>query len=349
MHDKSIELVKEWLEEAQEDLTYRTLERYGWVFLGAPKPRNGVPLLKFLDDTPVWEVTRDQIKEWYHLPVFLGTVREKRPSASVMKNKHAAFQLLAEWLDVTYDLKVNRRVLKYKPIQEEDEDGIEAGWDTEVKPRPVADEMWRAFWSSKLDPDDRVWLGQAYFLGMRVMEIADLRPRNVDVEKMTMRFKRKGQKYANLNHGQVINGDLRPHLPYLGPFDEWLDLFHDRVLSRADVTFVSKFTNGQQYRNRNDNAKAWRPAPRDLNWFNKQLSRLLRDAGLPRDAFTPHQLRHSCGTNLWRAGTSRTRIVSIMNHASFETTRGYAEVSPEFDEQRLKNQRIRGDQHDWDD
>jgi integrase len=61
----------------------------------------------------------------------------------------------------------------------------------------------------------------------------------------------------------------------------------------------------------------------DANNLNRRLNRALVAAGLPRFAFSPHQLRHSFATNMLRCDVPIEVIADQMAHANIETTRNY--------------------------
>ena len=54
---------------------------------------------------------------------------------------------------------------------------------------------------------------------------------------------------------------------------------------------------------------------------------ILPNAGLARDAFTPHSLRHSFGTNMALAGMDIERIADQMSHSTTETTLRYVNAA----------------------
>jgi len=253
-------------------------------------------------------------------------------------------KMFFRWLRDEMGYKVDRRLLNYTPDYFR---SARTASHSVARPHPVPDLVWRALWRGDLDPDDRTWVGQCYILGMRVGEVANMRPADV-VEDVAGRatFIRKGGKAAMVRYRAIVEQDLTPYLPHLGPFDEWIDLFETLAQERyaTGETFLSPQTIGEKFTNVDTGEQEMRARMADITWYNKRLRALLKANHIPQDAFTPHHLRHSAGTNLWRAGVSRPRIMDIMNHGKFETTAGYAEVSKEFDDERRRNMH----DSDWD-
>jgi type 1 fimbriae regulatory protein FimE len=62
----------------------------------------------------------------------------------------------------------------------------------------------------------------------------------------------------------------------------------------------------------------------------KDLERLALEYGVPR--FTPHQLRHSCGTELRRRGADIVLVAKHLGHRGLQNVQGY--VGVELDERR---------------
>lgn len=344
-HTESEALVREWLDHLLnvKNKSWRTVSRYQWCLIGAATSRGGVPLLAFMDGAPVWELTHARLVEWLRLPVRDRRQGERPPSDSTMANKSAAVKMFFTWLRDAKGHQVDYNLLAYTPqFFDEESDQL-----TLAGPKPVPDLVWRALWRGDLDPADRLWVGQGYFLGMRVGEIANMRPENVvDGKEGHARFIRKGGKYASVRYRSIVEQDLAPYLPHLGPFEEWLVMFEDVARRRYETgeTFLSQQTVGEKYPHPVTGRIEMRARMADITWYNKRLRALLKANQIPQDEFTPHRLRHSAGTNLWRAGVTRPRIMDIMNHGKFETTAGYAEVSKEFDDERRRNQH----EADWD-
>ena len=63
------------------------------------------------------------------------------------------------------------------------------------------------------------------------------------------------------------------------------------------------------------------PDALDPQHLNNWLDRMTSRAGVPHIA--PHQLRHSCATNLLRAGVPLPIASNLLNHANVHTTMRY--------------------------
>ena len=92
-----------------------------------------------------------------------------------------------------------------------------------------------------------------------------------------------------------------------------------------------------------EHAKVWMPTIVDLNWFGKRVKTLTRLADVEPGSAAPHRLRHSAATNLYRSGLGFHEIANLMNHASTEMTRRYADVSAEYKREHYRNLRKRGE------
>lgn len=179
-------------------------------------------------------------------------------------------------------------------------------------PNPIADEEWRAIWKSPLGLDDRLWLGDAYFLGRRRYEIVTTRPSDIDVDDATMRFERKRGKIREIEYRAVTEIVART-LPWLTEgWEEWADYLEWSAQTRAGEPHLCVYSTAGD-------------PNLDGNRLNKRLNRICEREGLK--PVNPHRLRHSAITNFFRAGLPESVIMSIAGHESFNTTKGYMSVS----------------------
>ena len=132
-------------------------------------------------------------------------------------------------------------------------------------------------------------------------------------------------RYAGLRISEVVNLDLGDVTPQV---------------------VVVRMGKGQKDRAIPLNAKAhpyinwWlaergdQPGPLFLNRYGNRMGRdgiglmldySLKKAGLPR--FTPHQLRHTFGTQAARAGVKTRTLQRMMGHGSLNTTQRYVDVT----------------------
>ena len=68
------------------------------------------------------------------------------------------------------------------------------------------------------------------------------------------------------------------------------------------------------------------PHPLLSPWSPKPIPGLV-NRKLGHHPFTPHQLRHSCATNLVKAGVPIHIVKQVMNHRDIQTTMGYVKVA----------------------
>jgi integrase/recombinase XerD len=178
-------------------------------------------------------------------------------------------------------------------------------------PKPVRDEVWLQLWGSTLEPDDVFWLGLGFFVGMRRYEIVSAPPQGVNLAAGTMRFVRKGGRERSVEYRDMYRW-ITAKLPWLTGERDWLTLFEQTVAQRQLERFLWPHSEGDLIV--------------DCNRLNKRLERLLVAAGLPGDAFSPHGLRHSCATNLLRAGTDSMVVAKCLSHESTDMTMRYADT-----------------------
>ena len=297
-------------------------------------------LVEWLDGRPLVSVSWEDLDDFCHRQVRAGDGSGglKEPAANTARREVATVRSLWKYLVLVRDdvavSKSSRQVMDMRA------DGISV-----AKPKPVPDELWLPFWSSDLPPDDRMWLGLGYFCGFRRMEIVMIRPEEVDPVRGVFDFERKGSedsphKRHTFRYRELIEEDLKPYVPWVGPFDEWMDLVAWAAKRRRGEVFLSPYTEGEQVTVRRS-VKRWVPLEKDFTTLNRRLRQLQRAAGLPSNAFTLHQLRHSAATNLYMAGTELLRIKELMNHSKIDMTARYADVARDRSEIRRRNEALR--------
>lgn len=173
-----------------------------------------------------------------------------------------------------------------------------------VDPKPIEDDQWLALWQAPfLTLTDRVALGLTYFCGLRRQEFYDLEVRNVTKTHL-VDFKRKGGMLHTLPWATMMDvyAEKMPHI--LGD--------HPTLLHGS----LHELTERRDARERLGRwLSLWESA------FNKRLTSWTRQLGLPH--IHPHQLRHSCATNLIRCGVPMAYVAQLMNHQSTTTTMRY--------------------------
>jgi site-specific recombinase XerD len=255
---------------------------------------------KSFDDLEV--LTADDVHEWVRRP--RGKKGSVRPAPATRKRDLMTLKHFFRWVFAHEYADIRLQELLVMPHVDEGQ------------PRPVPDALWLHLWNSQMALDDRVWLGLAYFLGLRRSEIVTMSPDVVDPDRgMLINFRRKGGKTKVMEYRAVclLQQSVLPHVT--PRIFEWMHLMEDIAVSRRGEKHLSVFSESDdQFL--------------DGNRLTKRLANvLLPNAGMARDSFTPHQLRHSCATNLWRAGMSPDDIRRHMSHSAIRTTEGYMDTS----------------------
>jgi site-specific recombinase XerD len=167
-------------------------------------------------------------------------------------------------------------------------------------PKPVPDKHWVTMWSSTLDDRMRLALGLGYFCGLRRLEMCELRGSQIKDETIVS-FVRKGGGEDSLRWRQMVQiyVDLRPEL-----IEPHADTFIELMQSARGQQRIL-WVDGQQ--------------------FYKRMVKLCDKLGIP--TYTPHQLRHSCATNLVKLGMRETMVAELLNHSSVDITRKYAQFN----------------------
>jgi site-specific recombinase XerD len=253
-------------------------------------------------------VTSEMIEAFMNRPRRGG----KPPAAATAKRERDALRAWFRWM-------VARGVLEADPT-------LDVGVPTvrNKNPHPVPDEVWVRLWRSAMPREDRVWLGLGYFAGLRRFELATIPPDVFDVEnEAIVGFERKGGSTFAIEYGELVRvvADELPHLA--DGYERWLD----------DVSWLVSMSHGEP---RLAPSTQGRSILIDAGWFNKRMVTLLRHAGLDGGDATPHSLRHSCATNLLRAGVPIEVIADQLSHASIETTRRYLQTSGQLGRWRAK-------------
>lgn len=171
-------------------------------------------------------------------------------------------------------------------------------------PRPVPDEVWNEVWRNEsLTDGERVMLGLGFFCGLRRYELSSLLAGQVSNTRIND-FTRKGGGEHTL------------------PWREMVGVFEDRF---PELLVDEDMISGPllRLRKRDGHLLPWLPAG-DPQVINKRLYLLLDRVGLQEDLwFTPHQLRHSCATNLLRASVPLHLVASLLNHTNTTITMRY--------------------------
>ena len=146
-------------------------------------------------------------------------------------------------------------------------------------------------------------MGLGYYVGLRRAEIASLTGSQVS-ERQIRQFIRKGNSEHTLPWATMVE-TVRTKMPIHR--NVWLDLFCDELVELSRMVGPHPLLS------------PWVPKPQP-GTLNKRFSK----HGL---GFTPHNLRHSCATNLVACGVPTHIVKDLLNHRSIQTTLGYVRVS----------------------
>lgn len=173
-----------------------------------------------------------------------------------------------------------------------------------VAPKPWDDDHFQAVWGLDLVPSDRAALGLGFFCGLRKAEMYSLEVRNVNPQSI-IDFQRKGGMRVDLPWMDMV-GVYAKKLPHLLP---------DANL------FVEALRELVTNRNIDEPLLKWNIYE---SQFNKKMKTWCNRAGIP--CHDVHSLRHSCVTNLLRAGLPLALVSRLMNHTNMNTTMRYVQA-----------------------
>ena len=173
-----------------------------------------------------------------------------------------------------------------------------------VAPKPWDDDQFQQVWALDLVPSDRVALGLGFFCGLRKAEVYALQVRNVNPQ-LIVDFQRKGGMRTDLPWLDMISVYAKK-LPHLLPDPQ---------------VFVSALGDLVSDRELNEPLLKWRIYE---SQFNKRMKQWCNKAGVQQHDV--HSLRHSCATNLLRAGLPLALVSRLMNHTNMNTTMRYVQA-----------------------
>jgi integrase len=255
--------------------------------------------VRHIGDTPLEDLTPEDVEEFAGLPLRNG----QRPAGATVRRDTVAVRQFMKWCNARKRIACFAHLTVVAPT-------AKAG-----RPKPVPDELWKRLWESDtLCPDDRLWLGQMYFCGMRRFEVVTIRPEAIDPATQTMTFERKGGSYDAVDY-LAMPASVAAAIPWVTEgWEQWVQLLELHATVRRGEPRLCVYATAED-------------PFLDGNRLTKRMYQVLESANLPRNSFTPHQLRHSCATNLFRAGWGPEEVQKAMSHSSFEVTKGYMDVS----------------------
>jgi site-specific recombinase XerD len=183
-----------------------------------------------------------------------------------------------------------------------------------VQPKAIGDQLWALLWENSREHEGVV-LGLGFFAGLRREEIVRLTVGHVDlVQRRLVRFVRKGGGEDVLPVGTMLDV-FSKRMPSLQPERLW-PLVEDVCSRRYDEEPLVPWETLCYYRKTAPNTAHLSGA--DLNnWLNRYCRQI------DVEHVHPHQLRHSCATNLLRAGVPLALASRLMNHSNIQTTMRY--------------------------
>lgn len=193
-------------------------------------------------------------------------------------------------------------------------------------PKPVPEATWLRFWNAELADDMRVACGLAFFCGLRRHEVTLLAPHHfVAVPSPWLAgIQRKGKANQQFPWHDTFTLHVQRRPDLTGAPDRFLGALRRLLEARGgEITLMP-------WRERYGFTADGRVIP--PGWiqpdaFNKRLRNALEAVGMKRNAFTPHQMRHSFGTNMLRMGVELTDVSRLMGHESIQTTMLYLQDS----------------------
>ncbi len=265
-----------------------------------------------MHDRELEEVTTAEIEAWLQRP--RDGRAHRRPGAPATLHRDAStIRGLFRWLQAVGAVRENPAELVCTPVVHN------------RQPRPVPDDVFCQLWDA-VDGADAVVLGLAFFCGLRREEMTRLRIAHVDASRRRLvNFVRKGGGEDTLPIGTMLDTFER-RLPHLGAERLW-PLIDTRASGGECSRWLVGWSELGQPRRAAAAARreADQPDPQHLNHW---LDRMTQRASVPHIA--PHQLRHSCATNLLRAGVPLPIASNLLNHSNVHTTMRYMKAFSAF-------------------
>lgn len=189
------------------------------------------------------------------------------------------------------------------------------------QPRPIGDADWLRLWNGA-GGSDAVALGLGFFCGLRREELTRLRCSHVDIGgRRLVNFVRKGGGEDVMPVGNVIDV-FSARLPHLRPEPLW-DVVCAQVERKTGDDWLIAWDDLGQPR-RSLAAARREPGQLDPQHLNHWLKRMCVAQQVGH--VHPHQLRHSCATNLLRAGVPLPMVSTLLNHTNVHTTMRYVKA-----------------------
>jgi site-specific recombinase XerD len=250
-------------------------------------------------DTDMHSLLPEDVEAFARRPLRNGN----QPAAPTARREQVAVVKFMEWCVARKEMNLRGHLLTVAPK-------VKMG-----VPKPISDDVWRHLWmSDSVCPDDRLWLGLGYFCGFRRFEMVTIRPPEIHIDTKVMQFERKGGGFHTLDY-LAMTASVGERLPWLAEgWEDWMGMMEAHSVQRHTEARLCVYAHADD-------------PFLDGNRLSKRLGRVLSHAGLESTSFTLHQLRHSCATNLFRAGWPPEVVQKALSHSSFEITKGYMDVA----------------------
>jgi integrase/recombinase XerD len=299
------ELVQECLLHLQKDLgrSPLTVNKYGYSYAA---------LLEHLGRKSLLDCDHEDLQEWRRRP--RGGRSTCPPAPATLKREVMELRTLYKWLHSWKGLVASNPAARLTAPTVHNEN-----------PHPAPEGEWKRLWASDLSDSDRVAFGLGYFCGLRRHEATLLTAANFrDVPHPELvGFKRKGGARGSLRwrgcldvyglrRPDLIGGDVRT-------FTEPLERLRAQAAEDGGPLLVGWRPRGVAW-----NARLGKPETMiDPRRYNRSLAIAQETAGLPRNCFTPHALRHSFCTNLLAMGVDLVKVSRLAGHTSITITQRY--------------------------
>lgn len=277
-------------------------------------------LARFVAPVPLLDLDGPQIEDWIHRVNRRG---EKNAAATMNKDLCVARQFFGHWQRrglIAVDPTVNLLAPKIR----------------NKNPRPIADELWQAWYNAHhVDQDALLFTGLGYLCGLRRAEILRVRGNMITPRSLVISgLERKGGGEDTLAPQDLVEV-IAQGLPHLLPDQgkRFLALLGERARRSDGLLF--------------DWTDAARPELRkhalpdeenDPQWIYKRIKRWARQARI--ETYKPHDLRHSFVTNLLRCDMPLPLVSRLSAHSDFAVTSRYAKIGGSELRQFVRSRRV---------
>lgn len=189
-----------------------------------------------------------------------------------------------------------------------------------VQPKALPDDVWFGLWEAAQTAEERLILGLGFYVGLRRAEMVALRGHQFDLDRgRIVSFVRKGGG-EDSTHFDTMCRVFERKLPHLWS-EQFRATLHDQVLIRRTDYLLGFSTTVSAHTARTRGLELGQADPM---WVNRTMTALCDRSGCGH--VTPHQLRHSCATNMLRAGVPLALVSRLLNHSSIQTTMRYVKA-----------------------